>query len=101
MRNRKERVVLNGQVPSLADVNAWVAQVFTISLLLSLIYVNDLADDLWNAKLFADGTSLFYAVHYVNTLAGEVSNDLVKINKWTYVPVEWVSILIELNKLRT
>ena len=101
MRNRKERVVLNGQVPSLADVNAWVAQVFIISLLLSLTYVNDLADDLWNAKLFTDDTSLFYAVDYVNTLAGEVSNDLVKINKWTYIPVEWVSILIELNKLRT
>ena len=100
MRNRKERVVLNGQVPYLADVNAWVAQVFTISLLLSLIYVNDLADDLSNAKVFADDTSLFYVVQNVNTSAGEVSNDLVKINKWTYIPVEWVSILIQLKKLR-
>ena len=101
MRNRKERVVLNGQVPSLADVNAWVAQVFTISLLLSLIYVNDLSDDLSNAKLFADDTSLFYAVHNVNASAGEVSNDLIKIDKWTYIPEEWVSILIQLNTLRT
>ena len=101
MRNRKERVVLNGQVPSLADVNAWVAQVFTISLLLSLIYVNDLSDDLSNAKLFADDTSLFYGVHNVNASAGEVSNDLIKIDKWTYIPEEWVSILIQLNTLRT
>ena len=69
--------------------------------LTSVSDINDLADDLWNAKLFADDTSLYYAVHYVNTLAGEVSNDLVKINKWTYIPVEWVSTLIELNKLRT
>ena len=81
MRNRKERLVLNGQVPSLADVNVRVTQVFTISLLLSLIYVNDLADDLSNAKVFAGDTSLFYVVQNVNTSAGEVSNDLVKINK--------------------
>ena len=82
MRNPKERVVLSGQVPSLADVNAWVAQVFTVSLLLSLIHVNDLADDLSNAKLFPDDTSLFYAVHNVKTSAGEVSNDLT---------VEWMN----------
>ena len=54
---------------------------FTISLLLSLIYISDLADDLSNAKLFADGTSLSHVVHNVNTSAGEVSNYLVKINK--------------------
>ena len=81
LRNRKERLVLNGQVPSLADVNVRVTQVFTISLLLSLIYVNDLADDLSNAKPFPDETSLFYVVHNVNTSADDVSNDLVKINK--------------------
>ena len=69
--------MLNRQVPSLAGVNAWVVQVFTISLLLSLIYVNDLADDLSNTKLFADDTSLFYVVQNVNTSAGGVSNDLI------------------------
>ena len=69
--------MLNRQVPSLAGVNAWVVQVFTISLLLSLIYVNDLADDLSNTKLFTDDTSLFYVVQNVNTSAGEVSNDLI------------------------
>ena len=85
LRNWKERVVLNGQVPSLADVNACVAQVFTISLLLSLIYINVLADDLSNAKLFADDTSLFYVDHHVNTSSGEVSHDLVKlINELIY-----------------
>ena len=72
----------------MADVNAWVAQGSTISLLLSLIYTNDLADDLSNAKLFADDTSLISVIHDVNTSAGEVSNDLVKTNKWTYIPVE-------------
>ena len=83
-RNRKQSVVLNGQVPSLANVNTWVA----ISLLLSLIHINDLPDDIPNVKLSACGTSLFSVVHNVNTSAGEVSIDLVKINKWTYIAVE-------------
>ena len=41
-------------------------------------------DDLSNAKLFADDTSLFSVVHNVNILAGEVNNDLVKINECAY-----------------
>ena len=43
--------------------------------------MNDLADELSNAKLFADDTSLFSVVCNVNTSADEVNNDVVKINK--------------------
>ena len=46
--------------------------------------MKDLADELSNAKLFADDTSLFSVVHNVNTSAGEVNNDLVKISEWAY-----------------
>ena len=53
--------------------------------LLSLIYINDLADGLSsNAKLFADDSSLFSAVHDVNTSANELNNDLYQINKWAF-----------------
>ena len=55
-----------------------------MSLLLSLIYINDLSDDLSNVELFTDDTSLFSVVLNVNTSADQVSNDLVKIDKWTY-----------------
>ena len=48
-----------------------------------LIYTNYLADDLSDVKLFANDTSLS-SVHNVNTAAGEVNNDLVKINKSAY-----------------
>ena len=37
-----------------------------------------------NAKLFADDTSLFFVVHNANTIAKELKNDLVKINRWAY-----------------
>ena len=64
---------------SLAHVNVWVVQGSTVSLILSLICINNLTDD-----LFSDDTSLISVVHKVNTLGGEANNDLVKINKWTY-----------------
>ena len=85
LRNRKQRVVLNGQTSSWADVNAGVPQGSILGPLLFLIYINDLADGLSsNAKLFADGTSLFSVVHNANTTAKELNNDLVKISRWDY-----------------
>ena len=50
--------------------------------LLFLIYINDLSDDLaTNVKLFADGTSLFSAVHNMNASTINLSNDLKQNQK--------------------
>ena len=85
LRNRKQKLVLNGQISSWADVNAGVRQGSILGPLLFLIYINDLADGLSsNAKLFADDTSLFSVVHNANTTAKELNNDLVKISRWAY-----------------
>ena len=85
LRNRKQRVVLNGQTSSWADVNAGVPEGSILGPLLFLIYINDLADGLSsNAKLFADDTSLFSIAHNANTATKELNNDLVKINRWAY-----------------
>ena len=85
LRNSKQRVVLNGQTSSRADVNAGVPQGSILGPLLFLICINDLADGLSsNAKLFADDTSLFSVVQNANTTAKELNNDLVKINRWAY-----------------
>ena len=47
--------------------------------------VSSLADDLSsNVKLFADDTSLFSVVQYVNASARELNDDLEKINKWGF-----------------
>ena len=64
LRNRKQRVVLNGQTSSRADVNAGVPQCSILGPLPFLICMKDLADSLsTNVKLFRDETSLFSAVH--------------------------------------
>ena len=85
IRNRKQRIVLNGQTSSWADISAGVPQDSILGPLLFLAYITDLADGLSsNAKLFADYTSLFFVVHNAYTTAKELNNDLVKISRWAY-----------------
>ena len=78
--NRKQRVVLNGQVSSWSNVKAGVPQGSILDPLLFLNYINDLPKDLSsNAKLFADDTSLF------SVITKNVLNDhCVKISNWAY-----------------
>ena len=79
LRNRKQRVTLNGQSSLWNNVNAGVPQGSALGPVLFLIYINDLSDGLSsNAKLFADDTSLFSVVHDINTSAIELNKELKK-----------------------
>ena len=72
LKDRKQRVILNGQFSSWTSVNAGVPQGSILCPLLFLIYINDLTDGLSsNTKLFADDTSLFSVIHDVDTYANE------------------------------
>ena len=85
LRNRKQRVTLNGQSSSWTNVNAGVPQGCILGPLPFLIFINDLPDgSSYNAKLFADDTSLFSVVHNINTYAIELNSDLKKINHWAF-----------------
>ena len=86
LKDRKQKVTLNGQVSSWTGVNVGVPQGSILgSLLLFLVYINDLADGLSsNVKLFADDTSLLSVIHDVDTCSNELNNDLYQINKWAF-----------------
>ena len=83
LKDRKQRVILNGKVSSWTGVNAGVPQRSVLGPLLFLVYINDLVDGLSsNAKLFADDTfSLFSVIHDVEISANKLNNDLYQINK--------------------
>ena len=50
-----------------------------------LIVINDLSDNLvLNPKLFADDTFLFLVVQDITLSAGNVNDDLKKINNWAF-----------------
>ena len=85
LSNRKQIVVLNGQVSTWTNVNAVVPQGYILCPLLFLIYINDLSDNLSsNVKLFADDTSFFSVIHDTNISAGELNEDLKKISEWAF-----------------
>ena len=77
LSNRKQRVVLNGQVSTWTSVNAEIPQGFILGPFLFLIYINDLSENSSpNVKLFADNTALFSVIYDMNLSASELNNDL-------------------------
>ena len=80
LKNRQQRVVLNGQFSSWTKVNAGVPQGSILGPLLFLFYISDLPNSLHsNSKLFADDTSLFSTVQDIITSTVSLNNDLTKI----------------------
>ena len=85
LNDRKQRVVLNGQHSKWANIEAGVPQGSILGPLLFLIYINDLPDNLIsNSKLFADDTSLFSVINDKHLSANKLSQDLNRINNWTF-----------------
>ena len=81
LRNRKQKVVLDGQDFLWTDVNAQIPQGYILGPVFFLIYINDLTNGLpSNAELFADATLLFSVVHNLSIQTDELNNDFVKID---------------------
>ena len=77
LSNRRQRVVLNGQVSEWTFVKAGVPQGSILGPLLFFIYINDIVNELRaSVRLFADDTSLYIVVENPNTAALTLNNDL-------------------------
>ena len=85
LKNRSQRVVLNGQCSTWENIQAGVPQGSILGPLLFLLYINDITDGLESdVKLFADDTSIFSVVFDVNQSARVINSDLSKIEKWAF-----------------
>ena len=85
LKERKQRVVLNGQYSTWKNVEAGVPQGSILGPLLFLLYINDLPENLGsNPKLFADDTSLFSVIRNKHLSAQNLNEDLNKINHWAF-----------------
>ena len=81
LRLRKQRVVLNGQLYLLSNIESGVPQRYSIGPLLFLIYINDLSEVLTtNVRLLADNVSIFSIVDNINLSTTNLSRGL-KQNK--------------------
>ena len=84
--NRRQKVILNGECSSWADIPFGVPQYSILWPVLFLIYINDLSYGLKSeCKLFADDTCFFFVVHDViskndQTIYGWVYQWKVKFN---------------------
>ena len=91
LSNRKQRVVLNEQHFSQADIKAGVPQGSILGPLLFLVYINDLTENLhFNTKRFADDISLLLTITDEALSNSYLNDDLGKINnqsyKWKMIP---------------
>ena len=83
LSNRRQRVVLNGQVSEWTFVKAGVPQGSILGPLLFLIYINDIVNELRaSVRLFADDTSLYIVVENPTTAPLTLNNDLNFITSW-------------------
>ena len=82
LKDRKQRVTLNGQVYLWTGVNAGVPQVSILGLLPFLVYINDLADSLSsNVKLFANDITIFSVIHNLKVITTKVNVTVGLIRK--------------------
>lgn len=84
LKNRMQRVVINGQFSDWCKVEAGVPQGSVLGPLLFILYINDItsAVEFANIRLFADDTCLFIEVDNREEAANMIERDLAGIEQW-------------------
>ena len=85
LSNRYQRVVLNDQAPSWAEVKASAPQGSILGPLFFLIYINVSSENIKSTvKLFPDDTSIFHIPSDPNTSVEILNDDLTRFSEWAY-----------------
>ena len=85
LSNRYQRVVLNDQAPSWAEVKASAPQGSILGPLFFLIYINVSSENIKSTvKLFPDDTSIFHIANDPNTSVEILNDDLTRFSEWAY-----------------
>ena len=83
LKERRQRVVLNGKYSSWKKVISGIPQGSVLGPVLFIIYVNDMPDSLNSfCKIFADDTKLYTAVENKRDQI-KLQRDLIKLCKWS------------------
>ena len=86
LKERKQRVILNGQYSTWTNVETGVPQGSILGPLPFLVHINDLPESLvLNPKLHPDDTSLFSIIRNKYLSAQNLNEDLNKINNWAFL----------------
>ena len=79
----KQRVVLHGTASSWTSIKAGVPQGSKLSLLLFLVYINDIVENIHSSiRLLADDTRLYIIVDDPVDSANQLNNNLQPIHLW-------------------
>ena len=84
VHNREQRVITYGSSSQWGKIPAGVPQGAVLGPLTSLIYINDITEDIKsNIKLFADDTSFYVTIDEdAVTATNQLNDDLSQISKW-------------------
>jgi hypothetical protein len=85
LRERQQRVLINGTHSSWGSIEAGVPQGSVLGPLLFLIFINDITfvTQFCKIRLFADDTCLFIEVDNPDQAATDLNTDLQNINAWS------------------
>ena len=82
LTDRKQKVVINGEESTSADVLSGVSQGSVIGPLLLIIYINDLPGEVHTTvNMFADDTTIFTDTSR-DEMAHELQEDIHRLYKW-------------------
>ena len=85
IKNRFQRVTLNGTESDWRSISAGVPQGSVLGPLLFLVYINDLTENIKSQmRLFADDSSIFTPVKTVEVTHEQLVKDLETVSNWGY-----------------